>query len=57
MQVIPIHQFPDSLSGLRRFQTVQRLWDDSPQLRPELAQGLKRLCRSINRTVTTNARR
>lgn len=56
MQVIPLDQFPRSLSGLRRFQTAQRLWDEYPDLRPELALGLKRLCRAINGVVSnTNA--
>jgi len=54
MQVIPLDRFPRSLSGLRRFQTAQVLWDECPQLRPDLAKGLKRLCRSINEVVTAD---
>jgi hypothetical protein len=51
MQVLQIDRFQRSLSGLRRFQTVQILWDECPDMRPELAQGLRRLCRSINQVL------
>ena len=52
MQVVPVDQFPRILAGYRRFQTVQVLWEEQPESRPELARGLRRMCRSINRLVT-----
>ena len=52
MQVIPLDKFPRSFSGLRRFQTAQILWEEEPELRPDLALSFDKLCRSINRVVT-----
>jgi hypothetical protein len=53
MQVIPLDEFPSSLSDLRRFHTMQLLWEQSPAVRPDLALEMKGLCRSINQVVTT----
>lgn len=52
MQVIPLDKFPRALSGLRRFQTAQILWEEDPEMRPELALSFEKLCRSINRVVS-----
>src|SRR4051794_28621788 len=52
MQVIPLDQFPRSITGYGRFQTVQILWDEQPRMRPRLARGLRRMCRSINHVIT-----
>ena len=52
MQVIPLDQFPRSISGYRRFQTVQILWEEQPKMRPQLVRGFQRMCRSINKVVT-----
>jgi hypothetical protein len=52
MQVIPVEKFPRILTGYRRFQTVQVLWEKQPERRAELARGLRRMCQSINRLVT-----
>lgn len=53
MQVIPLDEFPSSLSDLRRFHTMQLLWEQSPTVRPDLALEMKGLCRSIKKVVTT----
>lgn len=52
MQVIPLDQFPQPLLSYGRFQTIQFLWHEQPEMRPELARGLRRICRAINRVVT-----
>jgi hypothetical protein len=51
MRVIPLEQFPSFVPGVRRFQTVQILWDQDPKLRPVLAKGMRRMCQSISRVV------
>lgn len=52
MRVISLEQFLAFVPGVRRFQTVQTLWEREPKLRPVLAKGLRRMCQSISRVVT-----
>jgi hypothetical protein len=57
MKVISLDQFPSSLSDLRRFHTMQLLWDQSPSARPDLAHEMKGLCQSIKHVVTKEAQK
>ena len=52
MKVLNLKYFPQSLAGARSWLAVQRLWEEHPELRPQLAAGLKRFCRSVNEVVT-----
>lgn len=53
MKAIHLKQFPTiALRGARSFLTVQRLWEDRPELRPQISQALKRFSRAINEVVS-----
>ena len=51
MNVLRLNQFPGALTGARTWMSVQRLWTDHPEVRPQLATGMMRLCRVVNDVV------
>jgi hypothetical protein len=53
MKVIHLKQFPNvALQGARSFLSVQKLWEDRPELRPQISYALQRFSRSINDVVS-----
>ena len=53
MNVIHLKQFPTiALQEARSFLSVQKLWEDHPELRPHVTRALKRFSRAINEVVS-----
>jgi hypothetical protein len=53
MKAIHLKQFPTiALRDARSFLSVQKLWEDRPELRPQLSRALKRFSRAINDVVS-----
>jgi hypothetical protein len=49
MKVIHLKQFPTlALQEARSFLSVQKLWEDHPELRPHVTRALKRFSRAIS---------
>jgi len=53
MKAIHLTQFPSvALRGAGSFLSVQKLWEDRPELRPQITYALQRFARSINDVVS-----
>lgn len=53
MKVIHLKQFPSpALNGARSFLCVQKLWEDRPELRPQINSALQRFSRAISDVVS-----
>jgi hypothetical protein len=53
MKAIHLKEFPTvALAGARSFLSVQKLWEDRPELRPQICSSLKRFSRAINDVVS-----
>ena len=53
MKAINLKQFPSvALGGARSFLSVQKLWEDRPELRPQISSVLKRFSRAISDVVS-----
>jgi len=52
MPIIPAKQFPHALSDAPSFLTIQKTWEEEPVRRPQIAAGLKHMCRTMNAVVS-----
>jgi hypothetical protein len=53
MKVIHLKQFPSvALHGPRSFLSLQKLWEERPELRPQICSSMKRISRAINDVIS-----